>query len=64
MNDYLLLKDLPNCPNGAILKLTPDEECYYTTGINKETGENNQLYVFPRVDVRNNPHWFEEIIEK
>lgn len=58
--NYRLLKDLPNCPAGRILKLT-DSGMYYCTDIGPK--ESIQFYSWPIVDVINNPHWFEEITE-
>lgn len=62
--NYRLLKDLPSCHKGRVLRPNIDGSFYVIEITDKEKLKGLKEYSFPKIDVINNPHWFEEITNK
>jgi len=59
--NYILKKDLPNCPKGRVFKPTIDGNDYFLSMSDNEAIENKlHSYKFKANVVENNPKWFKK----
>lgn len=60
-SNYILKKDLPNCPKGRIFKPTHDGEIYFLSITEDEciSGKIHE-YKFKSTEVESNPYWFKK----